>query len=183
MSALSASERAALLGIARAAVRHHLGVGAPPEIPADGALGAERGAFVTLHRDGELRGCIGSFRPGGSLARTVAAMAVAAASEDPRFEPLRADEVDALDIRISALGAPRPMRSPAEVEIGRHGLVVRSGWSRGTLLPVVAVERGWDAATFLRHTCLKAGLPPEAWRDPDTVVEIFEAEEFGDPAE
>ncbi len=176
---LSAADRAVLLGIARTALRHHLGLGPPPELPDSGPLAERRGAFVTLHRGDELRGCIGSFRPLGALAHTVAAMAVSAAKEDPRFEPVRPEEEPELDYHVSALGPCEPMDHPSSIEIGRHGLLVRSGWQRGALLPRVAAERGWDAATFLKHACLKAGLPPDAWRDPDTVVEIFVAEEFG----
>lgn len=178
--ALSLAERAALLGIARAAVRHHLELGPAPELPGTGPLCVARGAFVTLHLDSDLRGCIGSFQPHGTLARTVADMAVSAAAEDPRFPPVRPAEVDDLRYRISALEERRPMRAAGEIEIGRHGLLVRKGWQRGALLPVVAVEHGWDAATFLDRACLKAGLPPGSWRDPDAVVEIFGAEEFGD---
>lgn len=174
------SDRTRLLAIARAAVRHHLGLGPGPEIPADGALAAERGAFVTLHLGGDLRGCIGSFRPLGSLARTVAAMAVSASSEDPRFPPVRAGEVEALTFRVAVLEPCRPMRDLSDFRVGRDGLLVKRGFHRGALLPVVAVERGWDAATFLKHACLKAGLPPDTWRDSGTTVELFSAEEFGD---
>jgi len=179
---LTAVERGALVGIARAAIRARLGLGPPPAIPETGGLGERRGAFVTLHRGGELRGCIGRFEPEGSLARTVADMAVAAAFDDPRFPPLGADEADDLDIHVSALGPRVPLPDPELLRVGRHGLVVTQGWHRGVLLPVVAVERGWDAPTFLKHTCLKAGLPADAWRDPATTLETFEAEEFGDPA-
>ena len=178
---LSAVERAALLGLARAALRHHLGLGPRPPIPESGALAAPRGAFVTYTREGELRGCIGRFEPDGTLARTVAAMAVAAATEDPRFPPVTPAEVDDLSVRISALEARRPFLGVSELRIGKHGLLVKRGWHRGALLPVVAVEHGWDAETFLKHACLKASLPPDAWRDPETVIEVFGAEEFGDP--
>jgi len=180
--ALDEADRAALLGIARAALRHHLGLGRPPVIPESGGLAAPRGAFVTLHRGAELRGCIGRFEPEGTLARTVAAMAVAAAAEDPRFPPVGPEELDDLQVRISALTPRRPLLDPSELRVGEHGLVVRRGWQRGTLLPVVAVERGWDAPTFLKHACLKAGLPADAWREPGTTLEVFGAEEFGDPA-
>jgi uncharacterized protein len=181
-SPLSPLERAALLGVARAAIWHRLGLGAAPEVPETGALGDRRGAFVTLRRGGELRGCIGRFDPEGSLARTVADMAVAAAFEDPRFPPLRPEEIHDLELHVSALGPRRPLPDPARLRIGEHGLAVRQGWHRGVLLPVVAVERGWDAPTFLKHACLKAGLRPDAWLDPSTTVEVFDAEEFGEPA-
>jgi uncharacterized protein len=181
-SPLSPLERAALLGVARAAIWHRLGLGAAPEVPETGALGDRRGAFVTLRRGGELRGCIGRFDPEGSLARTVADMAVAAAFEDPRFPPLRPEEIHDLELHVSALGPRRPLPDPTRLRIGEHGLAVRQGWHRGVLLPVVAVERGWDAPTFLKHACLKAGLRPDAWLDPSTTVEVFDAEEFGEPA-
>ncbi len=174
-------ERAALLSIARAAIRAHLELGPPPALPRSGALATPRGAFVTLRRGGELRGCIGRFEPEGSLASTVAAMAVAAATEDPRFPPVGPEEVDDLDVHVSALAPRVPLPDPAGLRVGVHGIVVRRGWHRGVLLPVVAVEHGWDAPTFLKHACLKAGLPADAWRDPGTTLETFEAEEFGEP--
>jgi len=179
---LSPTERSSLIAVARAAIRHRLGLGPAPVLPASGALAEPRGAFVTLHRGGALRGCIGRFEPDGSLARTVAKMAVAAALEDPRFPPLRPEEVDDLDLHVSALGPRRPLPDAAGLRIGVHGLAVKQGWHRGVLLPVVAVEQGWDAPTFLKHACLKAGLPPDAWRDPATTVEVFDAEEFGEEA-
>ncbi len=177
---LTALERGALLGIARGAVRARLGLGPSPEIPTSGALGERRGAFVTLHRGGDLRGCIGRFDPEGSLARTVSEMAVAAATEDPRFPPVTAGEAPDLSFHVSALGPRVPLPDPSALRVGVHGLVVRQGWHRGVLLPAVAVEHGWDAPTFLKHACLKAGLRADAWRDPSTTLETFEAEEFGD---
>jgi hypothetical protein len=183
VTALSATDRAALLGIARGAILSHLGLAPPPALPAAGTLAEPRGAFVTLHVGGELRGCIGTFRPQGSLAATVARMAVAAASEDPRFPPLRPGEIADLAVAVSALGPPRPTADPRAVEVGRQGLVVSRGFYRGTLLPKVAVEHGWGPEEFLKHTCLKAGLPPHAWEEPDVTVEVFDAEEFGEGAE
>jgi AmmeMemoRadiSam system protein A len=177
---LSPIDRAALLGIARGSVLAHLGLAPAPPLPESGPLAEPRGAFVTLHVAGDLRGCIGSFRPLGSLAATVAKVAVSAASEDPRFLPLRADEIARLEVAVSALEPPRRLPDPRAVEVGRHGLVVKRGWQRGALLPKVAVEQGWDAETFLRHTCLKAGLPPTAWQEPGCEVEAFEADEFGE---
>ena len=180
---LTPAERGALVGLARAAILHRLGLGPRPAIPDAGALGEPRGAFVTLHREGELRGCIGRFDPEDSLARTVADMAEAAAFEDPRFPPLAAAEVDGLEVHVSALGPRRPLPDLSALRIGEHGVVERQGWHRGVLLPVVAVERGWDGPTFLKHACLKAGLPADAWKDPATAIEVFDAEEFGAPAE
>jgi uncharacterized protein len=180
MTPLSATDRAALLGIARGAILSHLGIAPERPLPSGGALAEERGAFVTLHVSGDLRGCIGTFRPMGSLASTVARMAVAAATEDPRFRAIGAADVSELEVSVSALGAPRPLPDPRSVAVGREGLVVKRGFHRGTLLPKVAVEHGWTAEEFLKHTCLKAGLPPNAWQEPDVAFEAFEAEEFGE---
>jgi AmmeMemoRadiSam system protein A len=186
---LSVEDRALLLEVARTALRHHLGLGPPPAIPGEGALGQRRGAFVTLRVDGALRGSLGTLQPAGPLARTVVEMAVAAASRDPRFPPLSPAEVEAADVRVSVLGALQPMRRPSDVVVGRHGLMVISGWHRGALLPAAAVEGGWSAETFLDRACLEAGLPPHVWREADALalgaaqvqvqVELFEAEEFG----
>lgn len=178
MTPLTPDDRAALLGIARAAILSHLGLVSDPALPSDGALAEERGAFVTVQVAGELRGCIGTFRPMGSLAATVAHMAVAAASADPRFRSIAAEDVPRLEIAVSALGSPHPLADPRAVALGREGLIVKWGFHRGTLLPKVAVEHGWGAEEFLKHTCLKAGLPPRAWEEPDVTVEAFEAEEF-----
>jgi AmmeMemoRadiSam system protein A len=179
-AALAAAERAALLGIARGTILNLLGAANAPALPASGVLAQPRGAFVTLTIDGELRGCIGTFTPRGTLAETVAAMARAAATDDPRFPRLRPDELPGLSISISALRTPHLLEDRARIEVGVHGLLVRKGWNRGALLPKVAVEQGWDAPTFLKHACLKAGLPALAAKDPELVVEVFEAEEFGE---
>jgi len=172
-------EGAVLVEIARASVRERLGLGPAPTLPLDGPLAEPRGAFVSLFVDGELRGCIGTFTPAGSLAKTVSRMAACAAREDPRFAPLCADDLCDLEVRISALGPRRPMRHLEELEIGRDGLLVELGWRRGVLLPRVAVEEGWNRLTFLERTCLKAGLPPDTWRAPGTVVDLFSTEELG----
>lgn len=184
MTPLSPADRAALLGIARGAILSHLALAPEPALPSGGPLGEERGAFVSVYVSGELRGCIGTFRPMGSLSATVARMAVAAASDDPRFHPIAPADLAGLELSVSALGKPRPLADPRAVAVGREGLVVKRGFHRGTLLPRVAVENGWSAEEFLRHTCLKAGLPPHAWQEPDVTIEAFEAEEFGErPAE
>ncbi len=183
MTPLSATDRAALLGVARGAILAHLGVTSAPPLPASGPLAEPRGAFVTVYVSRELRGCIGTFRPQSSLASTVARMAVAAASDDPRFPPLRPAEIADLGVAVSVLDPPRAIADPRTVELGKQGLLVSRGLHRGTLLPKVAVEHGWGAEEFLKHTCLKAGLPPHAWEEPDVTVEVFDAEEFGEGAE
>ncbi len=107
-------------------------------------------------------------------------MAKAAATEDPRFPRLRPDELATLSIAVSVLRTPYLLEDRSRIQVGRHGLVVRKGWNRGVLLPKVAVEQRWDGETFLKHCCLKAGLPAIAARDPELVVDVFEAEEFGE---
>src|SRR6185295_19984167 len=123
----------------------------------------EGGAFVTLHKHGELRGCIGHIEANEPLGKVVTRCAVAAASTDPRFPPITADELRQIEIEISLLGPLEQIHGPGDIVVGRHGLVVEQGWQRGLLLPQVATEWHWDAETFLAHTCHKAGLPRDAW--------------------
>ncbi len=179
---LSAQERRLLLETAREAIRARLAGGAAAPVPeAAGALAEKRGAFVTLTRreDGELRGCVGLMRSERSLLETVAAMAVAAATTDGRFEPVASEELPVIAIEISALGPMRPIR-PEDVEVGRHGLLISRGGRRGVLLPQVPLEHGWDRETFLAHTCRKAGLPEDAWRAPQTELLAFTATVFSE---
>ena len=177
---LTAEERAALLQAARESIGAHF-ERRSPRLPAlAGGLAEKRGAFVTLRRpDGELRGCVGLMRSDRPLLETVARMAVAAATEDGRFDPVRANEVDGLRIEISALGPLEPIR-PGDVEVGRHGLLIGYGSRRGVLLPQVPVEHGWDRDTFLAHTCVKAGLPDDTWKKPGVELLGFTATVFGE---
>jgi AmmeMemoRadiSam system protein A len=138
------------------------------------------GAFVSLHRRGELRGCIGTFSRDRPLHRVVREMAVAAAFEDPRFLPVRGDEVDSIDIEISLLSELR-RTEPEFVVPGLHGVSIVVGEHKGVFLPQVAAEAGWDREALLEQTCLKAGLPANAWRDPAAEVSVFTAEVFRDP--
>ena len=170
-----------LIAIARDAVRGSVtGRAASPAIEFAGVAEAS-GAFVTLKKHGALRGCIGTLECRRTLAEEIARVAVCAAREDPRFEPVRASELDELDIEVSVLGPLEEIdpRDPAAIVIGRHGLVVEQGRLRGLLLPQVAPEWGWDRETFLAHTCTKAGLPPDAWQHGATVYR-FAADVFGD---
>lgn len=176
---LDAEQRLALLGIARRALEGYLGTGSIPgdDIPR-GKLSAPGAAFVTLTRKGRLRGCIGYTEPVAPLYRVVQECAVAAASEDPRFPPVSPGELPSLRIEISVLTPLFPIK-PDEVEVGRHGLMVAQGRMRGLLLPQVPVEQGWDRVTFLDQVCVKAGLPPFAWRHGAT-LHAFTAEVFGE---
>ena len=141
-------------------------------------LAEPRGVFTAIYSGDKLRGCVGFPAATLSLFKAVVETARAAASEDPRFAPVSLPEARTLRISISILS---PLRSiaPPEIEIGRHGLVISLGGRRGLLLPQVPVEHGWDKNTFLDQTCLKAGLPPDAWRH-GARIEAFTAEVFGD---
>jgi len=138
------------------------------------------GAFVTLRKHGDLRGCIGSIRAMEPLYRAVATSAVSAAFRDPRFFPVRKDEMALLELEISVMGPIELVSDVSQIEIGRDGLIISSGRFAGLLLPQVASDYGWDRETFLDQTCLKAGLPPESWRLADTRIEKFAAEVFGE---
>ena len=177
---LTAAQQHELLGVARAAVRRRIVKSGLPEPSArDPKLKAKRGVFVTLKVDGRLRGCIGHPLPVEPLDQAVVEVAAAAAAEDFRFEPLRPDELDRLRNEISVLSLPRRIKDLRSIEVGRHGLLIAKGYHRGTLLPQVAVERGWDRETFLRQTCYKAGLPPDAWKEGAEIY-TYEADVFGE---
>ena len=175
----SESDRCMLLRLAREAITAHVGV-APAHVPgAAEVLERLGGAFVTLHSDGELRGCIGHIELNEALGRVVPRCAVAAASTDPRFPPITSAELEHIEIEISLLGPLEPIAGPQDIEVGRHGLVVESARLRGLLLPQVATEWHWDAETFLAHTCHKAGLPRDAWKHGAKLWR-FEAEVFSE---
>ncbi len=141
-------------------------------------LKQKRGAFVTLHKNGNLRGCIGYIQGIDSLDNTVKDMAVAAAFDDPRFPPLTKDEFNDIDIEISALTPLKRIKDINEIEVGKHGILIVKGYNSGLLLPQVATEYGWDRKTFLDQTCIKAGLNPGCWQDKDAEIYIFSAEVF-----
>ena len=177
------AQQRALVEVARSAVAGAIAGGSTPAPrPADlENLPEASGAFVTLKRDGQLRGCIGTLECRRPLAEEVARVAVSAAQEDPRFDPLRPAELDDLDVEVSVLGPLEAIDpgDPAAFEIGRHGLVVEQGRRRGLLLPQVATEWGWDREQFLSHTCTKAGLAPDCWQRGAKVYR-FVADVFGD---
>ncbi len=178
---LSRQEKIMLLQIAREAIKSQL-EGRAMQLPqiSSAALLEPRGAFVTLHKHGQLRGCIGNFTSPNPLYQTVAEMAISAAFNDPRFQPLAPHEFSEIDIEISALTPLRPIKDIEEIEVGRHGIYVINGPYRGVLLPQVATEYGWDRYTFLDQTCIKAGMSPGCWQDPSTQILIFSAEIFGE---
>ena len=143
--------------------------------PPQGVLHEKLGAFVTLKKNGQLRGCIGNLTGTGPLYQTVGAMAEAAAFGDRRFPPVDLAESANLATEISVMGPVLPCPALDAVEIGRHGLIVRRGPNQGLLLPQVPVEWGWNRETFIAQTCRKAGFSPDVWKDEKTVWYWFEA--------
>jgi AmmeMemoRadiSam system protein A len=173
MSSLVERERQLLLEVARsvltAAVERRDFL---ENLPTSEILQRPAGAFVTLRRRGRLRGCMGQLASGEPLVRVVAHCAKSSALEDPRFEPVRPQEVAGVKTE--------PGRSANQIEIGKHGLLIGRGLQRGVLLPQVAAEFRWTAERFLEETCTKAGIERDAWKHPDTRVEAFTAEIFSE---
>jgi AmmeMemoRadiSam system protein A len=178
---LSDEQKKELLTIARRTVEEGArGKKAPKATVDDEGLMIPAGAFVSLHKRGRLRGCIGRFEAQAPLCNTVVDMAWAASKNDPRFNEVEAEELSDIDIEISVLSPLKKITDVREIEVGRHGIYIIHGYRRGTLLPQVAVEQGWDRNAFLKHTCLKAGLPPDAWKDKGTEIYIYDALVFGE---
>lgn len=174
-----------LLLLARQAIRAHLTGGEKPPLPAGEVFREKRGVFCTLKtRLDVLRGCIGFPFPTTPLAEALADAAVSAASRDPRFKPLESRELQDIRIEVTVLTKPEPLTGkredyPTKIKIGRHGLIVKTQYASGLLLPQVAVESGeWSPIEFLEATCWKAGLPPQAWKDESTQVLVFEGQVF-----
>ena len=180
---LNETQKKRLLEIARSTLDTFVKTGRAPEVKeADARLNEEEGAFVTLQKNGQLRGCIGNILGSGPLFQTVRSMAIAAASEDPRFHPVTEDELKDIDIEVSVLSKPRVAKSADEIVLGEHGVIVSRGYfNRGVFLPQVATETGWSKDRFLSELCSqKAGLPPDCWKMPGTTLEIFTANVFGE---
>lgn len=178
---LNSEERESLLAIARRSIEMYLCTGARPEVkPLTERLKRKQGVFVTLHKRSELRGCIGYVEGIKPLYLAVQDMAISAATEDPRFPPVTPAELPDIDIEITVLSPLKKIDSPDSVVVGKHGLIVRKGFYSGLLLPQVPVEQNWNREQFLAHTCLKAGLPPDAYQDPKTELYVFTGEVFGE---
>ena len=174
----SDEERKELLEIARKSMEDYVKHGKKTSFsPQNEKYLEKRGGFVTLNKDGQLRGCIGYIVAVKPLYETVAEMAINAAARDTRFSPVTADELDDIDIEISVLSPLKTVEDINEIEVGKHGIIIRKGFNSGLLLPQVATEYGWDRDTFLQHTCLKAGLPPDSWKK-GAELQIFSAEVF-----
>ena len=133
------------------------------------------GAFVTLHLNGNLRGCIGHMKGVTPLSETIKEMAESSAYNDPRFNPLTKEEYSDIDIEISVLSPLEIVKNTEDIKVGTHGLYITSCCHSGVLLPQVAVEQNWDRKTFLTQTCFKAGIPGDSWKDPSTEIQMFSA--------
>lgn len=172
---LSVEEKKELLSLARKAIEHYLNTGELLNYTTDHPRFMEpRGAFVTIKEYGELRGCIGFVEPLFPLYQTIIQAAIYAATQDPRFPPLRKSELSRIEIEISVLTPPQPVSNVSEIKIGQHGLLIKQDGKSGLLLPQVATEFGWDRETFLKEVCRKAGLPDNAWKKPGSLYK-FEA--------
>jgi uncharacterized protein len=177
---LTDAQRHALLALARQAIRERVRrVRRRSPLPADPALQAPGAAFVTITREGELRGCIGFTEAIRPLAEAVAHCAASAAVADPRFPPVAAGELPRLQLEISVLSPMQPIDDPAAITVGTHGLFISHAGRQGLLLPQVASELGWDRLTFLRQTCLKAGLASDAWQH-GARLHVFTVDHFTD---
>ena len=181
MTMTNATDGRALVTLARAALDAAVRRGAAPDPPPTPLFQRRAGAFVTLRRQHELRGCIGQPEPHDPLGSVIVHCAAAAALEDPRFPPVDAAELPSIAVEISVLTPLVKVSDPEAVEVGRHGLVIARGGRRGLLLPQVPTEWHWSREEFLEQTCRKAGLPRDAWRQGADVFS-FEAEIFDEEA-
>ena len=180
MPSLSEADRRAALHLARAAVVEAISQRKLPDaFPREGVFSDRRGVFVTLRLHNRLQGCIGVIEANELLGEAIVRCAASAALEDPRFSPMRPEQLDDLSIEISLLSPMEPI-APEAIDIGRHGLFVRLHAQRGLLLPQVAIEHRLTREQFLEETCRKAGLPRDAWRDPEARLFGFTCDVFSE---
>ena len=180
MAALNRQEQGELLTLARNTIEKFLATANrdyPPQ--SSPVFGEKRGVFVTLHRDGELRGCIGYPLPYRPLWQAVVDNAIAAATEDPRFPAVTAAELPGLEIEISVLTVPQKVDSHERVQVGRDGIIISKGFQRGLLLPQVPLEQGWDLEQYISYGCRKAGLAGDEWKK-GVQIETFQALVFNE---
>ncbi|MGB9706649.1 MAG: AmmeMemoRadiSam system protein B [Microgenomates group bacterium] len=168
------------LEIARKTLEEHLTSGKIPDLSTKNPqLNQFLGCFVTLRKNGQLRGCIGEFEPKEPLYKVIQKMAIAAATEDFRFPPVTAEELKDIKIEISVMTPKRKIQNWQEIQLGKHGVVIQKGLRSGTFLPQVATETGWTKEEFLSQLCWqKAGLPPDCYKDPSVNLYVFEAQVF-----
>jgi AmmeMemoRadiSam system protein B/AmmeMemoRadiSam system protein A len=179
---LTKKEQDHLIDIAKKSVRAAVESGQVYECSSGGyaALEQDRGAFVTLNERGQLRGCIGYVSAVQPLYETIRGAAISAALKDPRFPPVKKEELDKITFEISVLSPFNRVYDTDRITVGKHGLMIRKGRHEGLLLPQVASDNNWDRLTFLQQTCRKAGLPLDAWKDEDTDIFVFSAFVFGE---
>jgi AmmeMemoRadiSam system protein A len=180
MAEINRQEQKELLDLARSTIKKNL-ASANREYPpsTNRAFKEKRGVFVTLHRGGELRGCIGYPLPFKPLWEAVVDNAIAASSEDPRFPAVTAAELSELQIEISVLTVPQKVTDHEQVKVGRDGIIISKGFQRGLLLPQVPVEQGWDLEQYISYGCRKAGLAPDEWKK-GVQIETFQALVFNE---
>ncbi|MFH0880651.1 MAG: AmmeMemoRadiSam system protein A [Lentisphaerota bacterium] len=177
---LTHDEERYLLRVARNSIENGFSSAAMPQFrDATPEMLKPCGAFVTLHIKKQLRGCIGLIESNKSLVQTVYRMAQSAAFDDPRFSSLRRQELDLVDIEISALSTPMEISSYLGFQVGEHGVILKKGSSQAVFLPQVALEQGWDREETLTHLAMKAGLPPDGWHDGCT-WRVFTATVFSE---
>ena len=178
---LNTEQKKTLLNIAKETIQSAVNKQSIPDFKiTDAVLNLKCGAFVTIHKNGSLRGCIGHIIGTTALYKTIAKMAVEAALHDPRFGPVMPGELGDIDIEISVLSPFEKISDITEIEVGVHGLFIKNGYYQGLLLPQVATEYNWDRKEFLEHTCQKAGLPGECYKSKSCEIFIFSATVFGE---
>src|ERR1035437_3091146 len=179
---LTIEEKREILGIARRTMESYVENGIITKYTTQNEnLKQHAGAFVTLHSRGKLRGCIGLIESNKPLYQTIVEMAIESSSSDPRFEPVKPEELKDMEIEVSVLFPKKRVESLDEIELGKHGVIVKRGYASGVFLPQVASETGWSKEEFMRNLCEgKAGLPPDCYKDEGTEVYIFEAQVFNE---
>jgi AmmeMemoRadiSam system protein A len=176
-SPLTDRQRQELLSLARRTVAQYVKDRTTPEPDGrDPRLQANGATFVTINRHHQLRGCIGNIQPNMPLARSVVRNAVAAATQDPRFPPLRPGELGDIEVEVTVLSPLEQLDDVKDIRIGTHGLFIVKDGRSGIFLPQVPVEQGWDVPTYLEQICAKAGLPGNAWKDKDAKLSVFTAD-------
>jgi AmmeMemoRadiSam system protein A len=177
---LTNKEQKELLRIARESIIAHVSGGTPPAVESTlPGLSVKSGCFVTIKKQGQLRGCIGNFVSDSPLYQLIQEMSISSATRDPRFYPMKTPDLDEFKLDISVLSPLKKISEVEEIVVGKHGIYIVKNSNRGVLLPQVATEYGWDRQTFLKHTCLKAGLPENAWQK-ECEIYIFTAQVFGE---
>ncbi|MGD1003960.1 MAG: TIGR00296 family protein [Methanoregulaceae archaeon] len=185
MNLLTDDEGEMAVSLARGTIEHKISNKQKPVLDLTSIFQEKRGVFVTLNKEGNLRGCIGFPYPMIPLANAIEQAAIASALEDPRFPQVRPNELKLIDLEVTILTVPEPLNCspeerPSKIEVGKHGLIIRGLGTSGLLLPQVATDYGWDSKTFLDHTCMKAGLPNRCWMHDNVEVLAFEGQIFSE---